>query len=213
MRVKEQSFFKDKKILVDLEYVPHILGIEEVLQEDLRFICCERIYGDTLLAYLIRTKGKWPHALKPKQKWEFGAYVNGKLLTNLTHGCKIFEDIIFNRCLEECLHSIIKEEDEWIALRGSVVAPGLGNNHYDLERSEFYVTDLVKAGESVPCTIGELTLRQTCIKWAPAIGIIQTPLQYDELLKYARGLSKLNPAIPRWGIDCNNPTKGIRFYV
>lgn len=174
------------------------------------YVCREKIDGSSMTAYIVKRSSILPWK---NNKYEFGVCSRNRRLSKGSLDAHKFLSTAEKLNLKDALINIAHYAggQALVVLQGELIGPGIQKNKYGLSDYDFYAFNLITEMGSMPCTIAEKIVKAQGVKWCPLVGVLDTPMAVEDILKYATEKSQINPNILRKGIVCRNYAKGISF--
>lgn len=184
MSEKQEKGFPDfvsKTDEVRIQNAPFYLNM------NCNYVATEKIDGQSGTFTLQRVKGKY---FWNKASYDFA--VCSRNLRKWKKDNSSFWSVAERYHIEQVLHRLIGD-NEWVAIQGECVAPGVQGNKYKVTVPDLYVFNLIYPGGRVGSIEAKKIVEECGLKFVPVIeeSVKLKDMSVADVLEYATGRSRL----------------------
>src|SRR5258706_3170225 len=168
------------------------------------FAVREKLEGQSGTWFLQRKKNWFG-----KEIFEFG--VCSRNIRKFKKDNSSFWKVAIKYNIENILKELIGDKNEWIAIQGECVGPGIQGNIYKLNDVDVYMFNYIEPKGKMDDKIAEVVMNSYSIRWCPLIdNEYYLPSTANDVLEYSNGTSLLYNT-DREGLVFRNYEKNISF--
>lgn len=168
-----------------------------ILQDKQKYIFTEKTDGQSGSFLLIREKGVL------KDKFKYVVCSRNRRLIKKDKSSYWYVSDRYN--IEHVLRELIGNND-WVAIQGECIAPGVQKNKYKVIEPDLYVFNLIYPDGRKGSLEAKAIVEKYGMKFVPIVDSNATlPDTVEDMLALAHGKSLINPSILREGLVCRTP--------